>query len=126
MEEAIGVPQTRGLIRFTSIAEENLATNGKTVLGDIQDLEKETGEESSSLRRSLSRSTSKAQKRSSMRNLRPSSRMTSLAEQGGQVPIPKMPPTPTDKSYLDVKAANVQKISRRKSFLAAVFGTKLD
>ncbi len=41
MEEAIGVKPERGFLRFVPTAEENMATNGKTMAGEIDDLEKE-------------------------------------------------------------------------------------
>ena len=41
MEEAIGVLPSRGLLRFVAIAEENMASNSKTVAGAIDELERE-------------------------------------------------------------------------------------
>ncbi len=41
MEEAIGVSPARGYLCFLPTAEENFASNGKTMAGEIEDLEKE-------------------------------------------------------------------------------------
>ena len=41
MEEAIGVLPSRSLLRFVAIAEENMASNSKTVAGAIDELERE-------------------------------------------------------------------------------------
>jgi len=40
MEEAIGVAPSRGSVRFVPAAEENIACSGKTVAGEIDDLER--------------------------------------------------------------------------------------
>ena len=41
MEEAIGVSPARGFLRFVATTEENVACNGRTMAGEIEDLEKE-------------------------------------------------------------------------------------
>jgi hypothetical protein len=40
MEEAIGVQPKRGLLRFVPTQEENMANNGKTMAGEIDELER--------------------------------------------------------------------------------------
>ena len=74
IEESLGVPPSRGVAKFLAIPEENYAYNGKTVAGDIEDLEKAQGDDSASLRRSQSRSglrnTAKRQSMRSFRNLK--------------------------------------------------------
>lgn len=40
MHEALGVPPARGLLRFVPTREEHLACNGKTVAGEIDELER--------------------------------------------------------------------------------------
>lgn len=125
MEDTLGVVPERGLVRFMPIAEENLATNGKTVAGEIEDLEKETLEDASSIRRTLSRG-KKRQSTKSLRNMKISSPLPTHDEQmtppvSAQGP-PSMPAMPTEKSTLDQKAEKVQKMSRRKSFIASMFG----
>ncbi|KAK3357348.1 Tautomerase/MIF superfamily [Lasiosphaeria hispida] len=43
MEEGLGVPPSRGLLRFVPTEEEHLACNGKTMAGEIDELEKSYG-----------------------------------------------------------------------------------
>jgi hypothetical protein len=46
MCESIGVASDRGIIKFVPIQEESLAINGMTILGEIERLERQQGEES--------------------------------------------------------------------------------
>jgi hypothetical protein len=136
MEDAMGVVPERGLIRFLPIAEENLATNGKTIAGEIEDLEKESLEDASSIRRTLSRGKNRHPTKS-LRNLRISSPLPTHDEHitppasarslGPQDPstipgVPTMPAAPTDRSTLDRKSEKMQKMSRRRSFISSMFG----
>jgi hypothetical protein len=129
MEDALGVIPERGLIRFMPITEENLATNGKTVAGEIEDLQKEPSEDSFSIRRTLSRG--KRQSTKSLRNLKISSSLPTYDEQMtppvsawgiGLQTTTSMPAVPTEKNTLDQKAEKVQKMRRRRSFIASMFG----
>ena len=54
MEEGLGVAPNRGVIKFLALSEDNLATSGKTITGEIEELEKETAEANGSLQRNLS------------------------------------------------------------------------
>ncbi|KAH7417674.1 Tautomerase/MIF superfamily [Cadophora sp. MPI-SDFR-AT-0126] len=132
IQESLQVPPQRGVIKFIAIAEENLANDGKTVSGEIEDLEKETLEGNGSLHRNLSRGAAKSRKRQSMKSLRGvrSSPLSTHNESAPPTPtinqhdvqsIP-MPAQPNDKSDLDRKAEKAQKMSRRKSFIATIFG----
>jgi hypothetical protein len=134
MEEGLGVSPERGLIKFTPIAEENLATDGRTVTGEIEDLERKTSDDNTNLKRGASRGTTKSRRRQSMKSLR--------GLKTGQLPThderitptspmsdyqtPQMPPMPTEKSANDKKAEKAQKVGRRKSFIASIFGSKGD
>ena len=40
MEEVLGVPNSRGLLRFVPTSEEDFASNGTTVAGQIDNLER--------------------------------------------------------------------------------------
>lgn len=176
MEDVLGVPPQRGLIRFVAVAEENLATNGRTVLGEIEELQRGTqeelystglknGEESrpSGSRTLPSRSGSDTKKRASMRSLRnlktgkgmdklevqvETPTLSGIMETAGSGSIPAqispswkdkemtiesdaertnrygivMPETPGEKSALDRRAEKAQKLGKRRSFIAAVFG----
>jgi hypothetical protein len=155
MEESLGVPPSRGVVRFVVIPDENLATNSKTVAADIEALEKELGIEPSS-------KTKTATKRQSMRSFKMrqgstasflssnrdsllpppeenSGRLTPpLSEEDSQklmpttptpvakqAPVPDysvpMPPIPTQKSAMDLKAAKAQNLGKKKSFMGGLF-----
>ncbi|KAL8993359.1 MAG: hypothetical protein Q9169_006411 [Polycauliona sp. 2 TL-2023] len=127
MAESLGVTPERGVIRFVGIAEEYLATNGNTVLGEIENLSRESGEDnangaqrSGTVRRGRSRRSSKADKMQIpvSRPATSDNRITS--------PPSKSPPIPATRedSPLDIKAAKVQKMGRRKSFLAMFAGNR--
>jgi hypothetical protein len=136
MEEALGVYPERGLIRFMPIAEENLATNGKTVTGEIEELEKESLEDSSSIRRTMSpirnRHSTKSLRNSRMSSplpthdeaFTPPANARSLGPQDpSYIPVmPTIPMMPMEKSTLDLKAEKMQKMSRRRSFITSIFG----
>lgn len=46
MGESLGVTPDRGIVRFIGVAEEYLATNGVTILGEIENLSKNSSDES--------------------------------------------------------------------------------
>ncbi|KAI9050247.1 hypothetical protein LZ554_006384 [Drepanopeziza brunnea f. sp. 'monogermtubi'] len=124
MDESLGVGPRRGVIKFVATAEENLANDGKTVAGEIEDLEKETTDSYASVQRSLSRGTSKSRKRHSMRmgplpTHEESILSTSTYSSNETPPLPSIP---AEKRESDVKAEKVRKMSRRKSFIATMFG----
>ncbi|KAG0652376.1 hypothetical protein D0Z07_1458 [Hyphodiscus hymeniophilus] len=136
MEDVLGVVPERGVIRFMPIAEANLATNGKTVAGEIGDLVKEGPEEASSIRRTLSRGKNR-QSTKSLHNLRINSPLpthdeavspsASVRSFGPQDPsslsaVPAMPLVPTERSPRDLKAEKTQRMGRRKSFITSLFG----
>ena len=105
MADTLRIPATRGVIRFAGVAEEYLATNGTTILGQIENLEKTLAEDNSPKPsdlpfRNRTQSTPAGAERSPA--------LTSL-------PVPAMP---TEKSPLDRKAERVQKLGKRRSFLA--------
>lgn len=74
LQESLGVPPSRGLIKFVSVQEENFAVNGKTATAEIEDLEKEQADDNTNIKRSLSRMGPKPplkrQSKPSMRNLK--------------------------------------------------------
>lgn len=61
MEDDIGVPPSRGFLRFITTPEEHTAWKGKTLAGEIDDLEKEApvGEETGAVRSDGRRTKSK-------------------------------------------------------------------
>jgi Mg-chelatase subunit ChlI len=131
LQESLGVSPERGMIKFTPIAEENMATDGKTITGMIEDLEKATSETGSGLQRPPSRSAMKSKRRPSMKSLRgmrAASQLPTHNEILSPTPpiserdTPPLPAIPTEKSPMDRKAEKVQKMGRRKSFIASIFG----
>jgi hypothetical protein len=61
MAESIGVSPERGILKFVPIPEESLAMNGMTVLGDIERLERQLGEETgSNIKRAMTKSSRKS------------------------------------------------------------------
>jgi hypothetical protein len=96
MFESIGVQAERGIINFTPIAEECLATNGTTMLGEIERLERQQADENSGLKRALTKSS----KRSGVAKAKSSfqlSRKSAEAARGRAVVTPPIPsPGPLD------------------------------
>ena len=144
IEESLGVPPSRGIVKFSAIPEENYAFNGKTVAGDIEDLEREQGVDPANLKLSQLRSGTKvATKRQSMRSFRnlktgiiggnPNTNskepMTPRSEQAARLTPPLSEfdslsplPVPGEKSPMDLQTGKMQKMSRRKSFISGIFG----
>jgi hypothetical protein len=63
MAESIGVPSDRGIIKFIPIQEDSLATNGMTILGEIERLERQHADEngvSSNIKRAMTKSSRKS------------------------------------------------------------------
>jgi len=129
MEEALGVVPNRGIIRFLAIPEENLATDGRTIAGEIEELEKETADTNTSLQRSLSRGAPKSKRRNSIRSLRATKHQlpthnerVSPVSPMSERETPTLPAMPSEKSPMDRRAEKAQKMGRRKSFIATIFG----
>lgn len=127
MSDSLGVAPARGVIRFTGIPDEDLAFNGTTVLGQIENLQK-TSENGNSLGTGFSAFPQKAQSR---KQVQTKPRDLPLREGTQSVPIsrvaspamesPPIPAIPTEKSALDIKAEKVQRLGKRRSFMA-MFG----
>ncbi|CAD6456246.1 d426359d-1ff6-40fa-a4b8-896aefd4fcba [Sclerotinia trifoliorum] len=123
------VEPERGIIKFVPLAEENFATNGKTVAGEIEELERETANDGSGHRSLHTPGTVKSKKRMSTKSTK-SLKSKNLQTHEEYTPSvssresPPLPPMPVEVNALDKKAMNVQKLGRRKSFMAAVFGNK--
>jgi hypothetical protein len=61
MSDTLGVMPDRGIIRFQAIPEENMAISGRTILGEIERLEKQQAEENGGgLRRAVTKSSRKS------------------------------------------------------------------
>jgi hypothetical protein len=74
LEESLGVPPARGLIKFVGVQEENFAFNGKTTAAEIEDLERDYADDNTTIKRTLSRLGPKVntiqQSKRSMRDLK--------------------------------------------------------
>ncbi|KAM3068863.1 hypothetical protein ACMFMG_011025 [Clarireedia jacksonii] len=129
MEELLAIEPQRGVIKFVPLAEENFATNGNTVAGEIEELERNLANEGSGLRRGASTAI-KGKKRAlssrSAKNLRPATMGThdehpsSVSERG----VTPLPSTPTEYTVFDRKGSSPQKLGRKKSIMAVMFGKK--
>ncbi|ESZ93718.1 hypothetical protein SBOR_5903 [Sclerotinia borealis F-4128] len=123
------VEPERGIIKFVPLAEENFATNGRTVAGEIEELEREVANDGSGSGRLQPPGTVKSKKRMSTKSTRSlkTKHMQTHEEYTPSVSsgaTPPLPPLPIEPSALDKQAMHVQRIGRRKSFMAAVFGNK--
>jgi Macrophage migration inhibitory factor (MIF) len=113
MHESLDIAPRRGIIRFEPIAEENLATNGITVLQEIEDMERNSSEESRALR-SLSRNRSRKSKRA----------YTPAFMDRGKTPTPhvarhdKFSSGENDGCRSDLSSTDKKRMKRRKSFMA--------
>ena len=129
MADSLGVAPARGVIKFNRIPDEDMAFNGTTVLGQIENLSKIAGTESPKPSVTLSpfpqRTNSKRQAQLSK------SRDLPLRQGSQSVPLsrvaspalnsPVLPAIPTQKSAMDIKAEKVQRLGKRRSFMA-MFG----
>lgn len=59
MFESLGVPLERGIVKFVPIQEECMATNGTTILGEIENMQRQLGEDSA-LKRGLTKSSKRS------------------------------------------------------------------
>jgi hypothetical protein len=131
MAENLGVESSRGIVKFAAIPEENLATNGVTVLGEIEALDKHLGFDNvGGLKRSLTRGRvgSKSKKTSSETSsvpppissqftpirMTPSPQLSSVSEDAA---VPPLPSIPSEKSKWDNRADKAQRIGRRRSII---------
>ncbi|KAL8906827.1 MAG: hypothetical protein Q9171_006107 [Xanthocarpia ochracea] len=133
MADSLGVTPERGVVRFVGISEEYLATNGNTVLGDIENLSKESSEDSTNgaqrpgtLRRGRSRRSSKPEKLQ-IPLTRPATSDSKVIVPPLKSPPLKSPPIPAmpeEPHPLDKKAEKVHRMGRRRSFLAMFAGNR--
>ncbi|KAL9004441.1 MAG: hypothetical protein Q9188_002740 [Gyalolechia gomerana] len=128
MSELLGVTPDRGIIRFVGISEEYLATNGNTVQGEIDNLSRGSSEDTTDTKRSNAVRSGRSRK-----SLRPeklnlqlerSRPVTSDKVPSPALQSPPLPEMPREMSPLDKRAEKIQKMGRRKSFLAMFSGNK--
>ncbi|KAJ9654529.1 hypothetical protein H2201_008990 [Coniosporium apollinis] len=109
MSEILNVPSDRGIIRFEAIPEENLAIHGRTILGEVERLEKQQAEENGSgaLKRALTKSSRKSttsRKDSPLHHSRESSMKPERDRvlpplSSGPSPVPEKTPMPKDGGF---------------------------
>lgn len=100
MCESIGVPADRGVLRFASIQEENLATNGSTILGEIERLERQYAEENGgSVKRALTKSSRKSGVAKAKSSNLLSSKMSFRANTGGRAAVTSPLPSPGQSDF---------------------------
>jgi hypothetical protein len=99
MNESIGVTSDRGIVKFVPIAEEGLAMNGMTILGEIERLERQQAEESGITPNAVKRLTmTKASRKSSVFKSKSSiqlSRNPSKSNGGARASSVVTPPLPS-------------------------------
>lgn len=128
MSDSLGVEPDRGVVRFVGVGEEYLATNGTTVLGEIE-AQAKTSDDENRPDTAMGRARSRRSVKPKELNLqgrttsKPGSKVTSPAPRSPALTSPSLPAIPTEKSPLDRKAEKVQKMGRRRSFLS-MFGKK--
>ncbi|KAF1947541.1 Tautomerase/MIF [Clathrospora elynae] len=93
MAESIGVSPERGIVKFVSISEENLAMNGMTILGEVERLERQQAEETgSNIKRVMTKSSRKSSAISKAKSSMQLSRGPSKANTGARAVItPEIP-----------------------------------
>ncbi|CAN8096601.1 unnamed protein product [Discula destructiva] len=117
LEEALGVPQPRGLISFLPLPEENMAYNGQTVAAALDEmLEEPTGYAMGVIEEEKATSFGLRRKRLSVKSL------TNIRTPSALAAYEMTPPTSAEDNAPigDEKPAKVAK--RRKSFVAGLFG----
>lgn len=124
MVDSLGVPPERGVVRFVGIPEEFLATNGMTVLGEIENLGKTSSEDSRTESSRLNTIRSRSRRTPKPQGLLLEEE-NGLGPGAGSVTPPLQTPSPphlsAKKSYLNIKTEKVKKMGRRRSFMA-LFG----
>lgn len=119
MSETLQIPASRGILKFEPAAEENLATNGTTLLQEIEKLEQTTNEEKGFMR-SMSRQTYRTRRKSNNASGSDCCRLTSPQ------PSPFRPnhvartttQASEDSKRLTLTALGKKKLKNRRSILA--------
>jgi len=131
MAESIGVSSDRGIVKFIPIPEESLAMNGMTILGEIERMERQTGEDSSNIRRAVTKSSRKsvvAKAKSSMQL----SRGLSKADPGARAVVASEPvhDGPLDSGVavneqgIDQKPGNIKLANKKSEPLLSIMAKK--
>ncbi|KAK3692376.1 Tautomerase/MIF superfamily [Podospora appendiculata] len=136
MEESIAVPPSRGWLRFVPTDEDQLAFNGKTTAGEIDELEKACGTAVATTaidaNSNVSSRKPKARKKLSVKSLAsfrppPTTSISSPELTPPSSANEALPPVPGSPNLISVttheRSAGPEKPARRKkSFVASIFG----
>ncbi|KAK8136663.1 Macrophage migration inhibitory factor [Apiospora sp. TS-2023a] len=136
IQDTLGVPASRGYVRFEATPEANMAYGGKTVAGEMDDIDRNQ-KDGAAIDRAPSRAATKTKKMLGVRSLpglRPSSSMSMREEAKLPTPpssmddtpmitttIPEHPPTPP-KSEKENEEKPMKVAVRKKSFVSSLFG----
>ncbi|KAI7931278.1 MIF domain-containing protein [Pyricularia oryzae] len=135
MDEVLGVPSSRGIVRFVPMPEDNVAVSGRTIGSEITELAREAGidlidddeGETLSKRRSVKLKNRLSVRQKSFSNFKDHSRS------GSRELTPPLPSPPLEPGYSHDGVRErlgpgpndpmpVRKTRRRKSFVASIFG----
>ncbi|KAK8066083.1 macrophage migration inhibitory factor [Apiospora hydei] len=136
IQDTLGVPASRGYVRFEATPEANTAYGGKTVAGEMDDVDRNR-KDGAAIDRTPSRAAKSTKKMLGVRSLpglRPSSAMSMREEAKLPTPpssmddtpmiattIPEHPPTPP-KSEQEPEEKPAKVAVRKKSFVSSLFG----
>jgi Macrophage migration inhibitory factor (MIF) len=118
VDKILHIPVGRGVIKYHSLAEENFAVNGVTMMGEIERLERESQEENPGVMRSISRSVSRKKK---LRSSDQSSHLAPLPEATATLDTESHIPTISEKMMQASGARNESKMVRRARSLRQFF-----
>lgn len=98
MFESLGVPLERGIVKFVAIQEECIAINGTTILGEIESMQRQLGEENSALKRGLTKSSKRSAVSKAKSSFQLARNVSSKTDQGARAVVtPPLPsPSPLD------------------------------
>jgi hypothetical protein len=117
VDKILHIPASRGVIKYHSLAEENFAVNGVTMMGEIERLERESQEENPGVMRSISRSVSRKKK---LRSSDQSSHLAPLPEASATLDT-EPHPTISERMMQAAGARNESKMVRRARSLRQFF-----
>lgn len=96
--ESLGVPLERGIIKFVPIQEDCIATNGTTILGEIETLGRQMGEENSGMKRALTKSSKRSAVTKAKSSFQLARNVSSKTDSGARAVVtpPLSGPSPLD------------------------------
>ena len=117
MQESLQIKPSRGVVRFESVAEENLATNGMTALQEIEQLERNSAEDDGILR-AISRQTRRSKKPSMPITIERDKTPTPISRSGTPLNTPFATVNSKDTKSTETAGPGKKRMRRRRSILA--------